>query len=468
MTATPVISVQATPHPIRPLQMALAMRSDPLGLLTSLARQHGDIADLSIGRRRVLLLSHPELVREVLVTQQRSFVKGEGLQRARALLGQGLLTSEGAQHLRQRRLVQPAFHRERIAKYATVMSGATERASAGWRDGTQIDVAHEMMRLTLAIAGKTLFDADVERDAEHVGRALDELMGLFGLLMLPFGPLLERLPIGPGRRMRAARARLDAVIGRLIAERRATGDRGDLLSMLLSAQGGDSDGGGMSDQQVRDEAMTLFLAGHETTASALSWTWYLLAQHPEVERRLHAEIDRALGGRTPTMDDVAQLPFTRAVFSEAIRLFPPAWVIGRQAIAPVMVGGYAIPSGTTVLVSPYVIHHDARFFPDPERFDPARWLHEGPERPRMAYFPFGAGTRMCVGEGFAWMEGTLVLATIARQWQLRLAPHAHVRPRPAVTLRPGGAIPMQLIARQAAPTHGGVPTPTNGGCPFHS
>ena len=470
-TAHTLASRTAKQYQTNPLQFLLAMRRDGLGTLTQLAQRHGDIAVTTIGRRQIVLLSHPDLVREVLVTQQRCFVKGEALQRARSLLGRGLLTNEGELHLRQRRLIQPAFHRERIASYATAITRLSEHACAGWQPGMSIDIADEMMRLTLAIAGKTLFGADVADDAESVGAALDDLMGMFGMLMLPFGSLLECLPLGPGRRMRAARARLDRVIARMIDERRAGGDRGDLLSMLLLAQDSTGDGAAMTDQQVRDEAMTLFLAGHETTASALSWAWYLLSQYPEAERQMHAEIDTVLGGRSAaalTMEDLAQLRYTRAVFSEAIRLFPPAWVIGRQAITSATIAGYTIPQGSTVLMSPYVIQRDARFFPNPERFEPERWLHEDPARPRLAYFPFGAGTRMCIGEQFAWMEGTLVLATIARDWQLQRSATTPVIPRASVTLRPQGVLPMQLVRRIAPPAIADQRLPSRSGCPFHA
>lgn len=454
------------PRRALPLAALVALRRDPLALLTRLARRHGDIAYVRLGGRPVYLLSHPDLVREVLVEQHRSFVKGEALRRARTLLGDGLLTSEGALHLRQRRLIQPAFHRERIAGYAETMSAYAGRAAAAWADGDTVDIADEMLRLTLAIAGKTLFDAEVEGDAAAVGAAMDELMRRFGLLMLPFGPLIEGLPIPPARRIRHARATLDAVIARLIAERRAGGDRGDLLSMLLLAQ--DEEGGaGMGEALVRDEVMTLFLAGHETTAAALSWAWLLLARHPEAQARLEAEVDTALGDRLPAAGDLERLPYTRAVLSEAIRLYPPAWVIGRQAVAPATVGGYSIPPGATVLMSPWVIHRDGRFYREPQRFDPGRWLElPAPARPRLAYFPFGAGPRMCVGESFAWMEGTLALATIARRWRLQLAPGQPVTPRPAVTLRPGGDTRVLLERRRpgAAPSEVGAGAPADAGC----
>ncbi len=432
-------------------QMALLMRGDALEMLSRLVQSHGDIATVKAGSQQLVLLSHPDLARVLLVTEQRSFVKGEALQRARSVLGNGLLTSEGDVHLRQRRLVQPAFHRERIAAYAETMSQYSEQAALRWHAGER-DMAREMAQLTLAIAGKTLFDAEVGDDAQAVGHALDELMGAFGLLMLPFSSQLERLPIPPMRRIRRARATIDNVIARLIAERRAEGARGDLLSTLIFAQDSEQGGEQMDDQQLRDEAITIFLAGHETTANALSWAWYLLARNPEAEARLHAEVDTLLGDRLPSADDFPHLTYTRAIVAETLRLYPPVWIFGRRAIAPVTIGDQLIPIGTTVMISPWVLHHDPRFFPDPERFLPERWLSEEmAQRPPTAYLPFGGGVRMCIGERFAWMEGVLILATLARRWSFRLRDGQVVVPRPAMTLRPRGGMPM-LFTRREAPS----------------
>ncbi|HZB44448.1 MAG TPA: cytochrome P450, partial [Pyrinomonadaceae bacterium] len=407
-----------------------------------LARQYGDVAQFRIGPQKAFLLSHPDHVRDVLVTHHERFHKGRALQRSKRLLGEGLLTSEGAHHRRQRRIAQPAFHRQRVASYGAVMVEYAARAAERWREGRTLDISEEMMRLTLAIAGKTLFDADVEQhDADEVGAALTEVMELFGYLMLPYSELLEKLPfpLPPVVRFQRARKRLDAVIYRIIDERRRSGgDRGDLLSMLLLAEDEEDAGARMSNEQVRDEVMTLFLAGHETTANLLAWTWYLLSQHPEVEARLHAELDAVLtGGRLPTVEDIPALRYTEMVVAETMRLYPPAWTVGRLAIADHEAGGYLIPKGSLVLLSQYVVHRDPRFFPDPERFDPERFTPEAKEaRPPFAYFPFGGGVRRCIGEGFAWMEATLVVATLARRWRMRLAPGHTVRPAPRITLRP--------------------------------
>jgi cytochrome P450 len=428
----------------------LAFRRDALGLLERTARAYGDVAGLRFGPRRVTLLSHPDWIREVLVTHHRSFIKSYALQRARVLLGEGLLTSEEPLHLRQRRLAQPAFHRERIAAYGAVMAEYAERTGEAWRDGVEVDAAREMTRLTLAIAGKTLFDAEVGGEAEEISRALTDALGLYRRIINPLGPLLDRLPTPGARRMQRARERLDATIYRIIAERRRSGeDRGDLLSMLLLAQDEEGDGGGMSDLQLRDEALTLFLAGHETTANALAWTWWLLARHPGAEAKLHAEVDAVLGGRTPTVDDLPALPWTRAVLTESMRLYPPAYVVGREPREDFAVGGYRAPAGSIVLMSTWVVHRDARFFPEPLRFLPERWTPELEEAlPRFAYFPFGGGPRKCIGESFAWTEGVLVLATLARHSRMRLVAGHPVEPLPQITLRPRHGVRMVLQRRR--------------------
>lgn len=419
----------------------LPFRMSPLTYLTRMAREHGDHVLLRLGPELAVLVSHPDSVREVLVVQDRKFRKGRGLERTKPLLGEGLLTSEGEFHRRQRRLVNPAFHHERIAAYGRVMTEYAERASGTWRDGQELDLSEAMMRLTLAIVARTLFGADVEGEAGEIGAALTTVMNGFPLMMLPLSDWILKLPVPPIRRLFTARDRLEAFIYRMIEERRREGGaREDLLSMLLDArdeEGESGDGAGMSDRQVRDEAMTLLLAGHETTANALGWTWYLLATHPDAEARLRAELDAVLSGRPPAPEDLPKLVFTERVLSESMRLYPPAWVIGRRALEDVEIGGYRIPKGALVLVSPYVVQRDARWYPDPLRFDPDRWTDEARAlRSRFAYFPFAGGSRQCIGEGFAWMEGILLIASIARHWTFRLAPDAVVEPHALVTLRP--------------------------------
>jgi cytochrome P450 len=443
-------SVDAPGPPRRyPLQNWLALQRNPLRFLEGVTR-HGDVARFRLGPVFVYLVNDPDLIRSVLVTRADAYHKGRALERARRLLGQGLLTSEGALHLRQRRLMQPAFHRERIAGYGETMVRYAGRAAERWKAGETIDVHKEMVALTLAIVGKTLFDADVEEEADEIGKALTEALELFQrLLMVPYGEFLEKLPIPSTLRFRSVRRRLDATIARLIAERRRNPrDRKDLLTLLLLAQDTEGDGGGMTDTQLRDEAMTIFLAGHETTANAMAWTWHLLSQNPEAEGRLHEELDRVLEGRAPGVADLPRLRYTEMVLSESMRLFPPAWILGRRAIVDHELGGYRIPAGSIVLLSQWITHRDARYFPDPLRFDPQRFTAEAQAaRPKFSYFPFGGGPRVCIGEGFAWMEGVLVLATIARRWRFLPVDGIPVTPAAMITLRPKSGLPMRIEAR---------------------
>lgn len=412
-------------------------RRNPLAFLDGLARR-GDVVHFKLGPQDMYLLNHPDYIRDVLVTNNRNFVKSRGLQLAKRFLGESLLTSEGEFHRRQRRLAQPAFHRQRIAAYASVMTDYAVATRERWSEGETLDIAKEMMRLTLGIVGKTLFDADVEAEASEIGTALTDIMQLFKRITNPLGPLLEKLPLPSNIRWLKAKQRLDSTIYRIVNERRAAGvDRGDLLSMLLLAQDEEGDGGSMTDVQLRDEAMTLFVAGHETTANALTWTWYLLSQHPGVEAQLHAEIDDVLAGKLPTVDDAARLRYTEMVLAESMRLYPPAWTMGRRALSDYQVGGYVIPADSILLMSPWVMHHDSRYFPDPFKFDPERWTAQAREsRPKFSYFPFGGGPRVCIGEQFAWMEGVLLIATLAQKWRLRLATGHRVDTKPMITLRP--------------------------------
>jgi cytochrome P450 len=420
---------------------------DPLAMFTSYARDYGDVAFFKLAGERCYLINDPALIKDVLVTHQRNFTKSRGLERAKKLLGNGLLTAEGQTHLRHRRLLQPAFHRDRIAGYAQVMIDYAAGMSGRWQHGATLDIAREMMRVTLSIAGKTLFGTDVESEADEVGAAVTDVLKSFWLNVLPGADLLEKLPIPALRRAHASRQRLDALIYKMIADRRASGaDHGDLLSMLIAAQ--EDDGGGLTDEEVRDEAITILLAGHETTANALMWTLYLLSQNAEASRRLHDELDRLLGGHLPAPGDYQQLVYTRRVVTEAMRLYPPAWVIGRRAIAAYPLADYVVPPRAIVFMSPYVMHRDGRFYPDPLCFHPDRWTPEFEAAlPKFAYFPFGGGARQCIGEQFAWMEGVLVLATIASRWRLELDPAQRVVPQPLVTLRSRYGMNMQTVRR---------------------
>ena len=429
----------------------LAMRQDPLAFLTRIAREYGDVVRFRLGPNELHLLNRPVFIRDLLVTNAGAFHKGRGLERAKRLLGEGLLTSEDPVHLRQRRMIQPAFHQERIAGYGGVMAEHGERLAARWKNGETRDISTEMSRLTLAIVGRTLFDADVESEADEIGEALTTAVRLFGrTLTLPFFEILDRLPLPGNRRFEKAKARIDATIARLVAERRrGPAGRTDLLSLLVSASDPEGDGQRMTDAQVRDEAVTLFLAGHETTANALTWTWYLLSQNPEAEARLHEEVDAVLQDRIPTVADLPRLAYTEMTLAESMRLYPPAWIVGRRALADYEVGGYAVPARSIVVASQWVTHRDPRYFPDPERFDPERFRPDVKAgRPKFAYFPFGGGPRVCIGEGFAWMEGVLLLATLAQRWRLRLEPGQEIAPAPSITLRPRRGLRMVLERRR--------------------
>jgi cytochrome P450 len=426
-----------------------AFRRDPLKFLSGLARDYGDVAYYKLGPSDVYFVNEPELIREVLVMQDRKFTKSRALKRARVLLGEGLLTSEGSLHMRQRRLIQPAFHRERLIEYSKVMVEYALKTRARWTAGNTLDVAGEMMRLTLAVVSQTLFSADVEGEATEIGEALTGVLEMFNMLLMPFSEYVEKLPLPFVRRFERARKVLDDIIYGMIHERRASGnpDRGDLLSMLLLAQDEDG-GGGMPDELVRDEALTLFLAGHETTANALTWTWYLLSQNPECEARFHAEVDDVLQGRTPGYDDLPNLRYTEEVLAESMRIFPPVWAIGRMASETVRLNEVEIGPKSIVIVSPYVMHRNPKYYPEPERFDPERWTPEAKKaRPQFSYFPFGGGSRLCIGERFAWMEGVLILATVAQKWKLRLDPGQKVEPQPIITLRTKYGMRMSVESR---------------------
>jgi cytochrome P450 len=419
---------------------------DPLAYLAALVRTYGDIVTMRFYNFRVYFVNHPDYIEEVLVNQNRKFIKGRILRANKRLFGNGLLTSEGDLWLRQRRLAQPAFHRERIASYADTTVRFAERLLQDWKNGEERDIHAEMMRLTLQIVAKTLFDADVDREAQQVGRALEAIMELNSdfrkLIMTP-----AWLPTPRKIKAAIATGRLDKIIFRFIEQRRASGkDTGDLLSMLLAAQ--DEDGSRMNDRQLRDEAMTIFLAGHETTANALSWTWLLLAQNPPAEAQLHAELAAVLGGRAPTLDDLPHLRYTGHVITESMRLCPPAWGMARLAIENAEIAGYPIPRGCGVSFSQWSVHRDPRWFDAPLEFRPERWEGDLLKRiPRFAYFPFGGGPRQCIGNSFATMEAALVLATIAQHFRIQPVAGHPVVPIPSITLRPRYGIRAKLEAR---------------------
>jgi cytochrome P450 len=423
-------------------------RRDPLAFVLRVSAEYGDVVHIRLATQRVYLLNHPDDIEQVLVTHQHRFVKGRSLARARRLFGNGLLTSDGTLHSRQRRLIQPAFQRQRLSGYAGAMTSLAVEHRERWKAGDTVDIAAAMSRLTLAIAGATLFGSDLGMQVEAAGETLETATSLLEVAILPLALVTDVLPLPHVRRLRAARATLDRTLCDLIARRRRDSrQNGDLLSMLLAAQ--QEAAGGMSDEQLRDELVTILLAGHETTANALAWTWYLLARHPGVEARLHAEVDAQLGTRRPTGDDLSALQYTRMVFAEAMRLYPPAWLLGRVAVEDHQVRGYVVPAGSIVVLSPWAVHRDDAYFPHPERFDPDRWIPERQAaRPRFSYFPFGGGSRGCMGETFAWMEGVLLIATLAQRWRFRLADESSVPElHPAITLKPRGGIHVRVEGR---------------------
>jgi cytochrome P450 len=419
---------------------------DPLGFLSRCVREYGDVVELSFMGQTMYLLADPGLIEYVLVKNARNFTKTRILKRNRRLLGEGLLTSEGEFWRRQRRLAQPAFHRNRVAAYGGAMAALAGRSLEAWRDGQTIDVHEEMMHLTLEIVARCLFDADVGARATDVGRAMKVALEDFSsqrrLIRIP-----RSIPTPHNLRFEMAARRLDGVVGAIIEERRKGGeDRGDLLSTLMLAE--DDGGERMTDRQLRDEVMTLFLAGHETTANALAWTFWLLSLNPDAEAKLAEELARALGGRTPTVSDLPDLPYVERIVKEAMRLYPPAWVVGREAIAECEVGGYRMAAGTTALMSQWVMHRDPRYHDDPQRFDPDRWTAQYEKAlPRFAYFPFGGGPRQCIGAGFAMTEARLILTTVAQRFKMELAPGQRVEPHPSITLRPKRGIRMTLVER---------------------
>lgn len=418
--------------------------------MVEVERDYPTLAHFTLIGEHTYALTSPEAIVDVYIGHGRETMKGRGLQGTKAVLGNGLLTSEGEVHLRNRRLVQPAFHRDRIAAYSRDMVDLTLAHERDWQDGQALDMQTDMSALTLTIVGRTLFGSDLAGDAHEIGDALESLLQGMGRYLV-LGPSALRVPIPARKRALRSFARIDRIVDRVIDQHRAQGDTGDMLSMLIAAE---EDGSGFTDAQVRDEAMTLILAGHETTAMTMTWTWMLLAQHPHVAEWLHDELDSVLGGRAPSMDDLASLPRSRAVIAEAIRLYPPAWIQGRRVLADVDVDGWTIPAGAITLISQFALHRSPRWWESSLTFLPQRWIdasgafsEEAPGQPRGAWFPFGWGNRRCIGEQFAWTEATLILATLAQRWRPELVPGADISVVPAVTLRSKGGMPMVLRRR---------------------
>ena len=437
--------------------------SNPIALFEHLSETYGPISHYKLGWQHIVFLNDPEMIREILVNQPQNFIKERTQRRMKILLGEGLITSEGAFHMRQRRIAAPAFHRQRIQAYADSMVERARLMREAWSAIPEgiIEIGGEMMHLSLEIVARTLFNTDVTPEIRQINQEVNAIMDVYNLLIaLPQAEKYLGAPIPGLMRFRRARKRLDAAVHKMIADRRLQQetdktDHGDLLSMLMSTLDEEAtsevEKTGMTDEQLRDEILTIFLAGYETTANALTWTWFLLAQNPEPAARFYAEIDTVLQGRLPALEDLPQLRYTEQVFAESMRLYPPAWAMGRQSTAPFSLGPYHFPAETYFFFSQYIIQRSEKFFPDPLRFDPERFTPENKAgRPRFAYFPFGGGGRQCIGEAFAWMEGVLLLATIAQRWRMELIPGPiqgpdHVQPK--ITLRPKFPIQMKLHAR---------------------
>ena len=443
------------PAYILPYRLLRKFLRDPLKVLIDISHTYGDIAHFKFGRQNVYLLNHPDYIEDVLVTNYKNFIKSRGLQVSKRLLGNGLVTSEGEYHDKQRHLIQPTFYPKRIKSYADIMVNQAIDMCNSWHDGTILDIHKEMIKLTLAIICKTVLGYDIEPGHDEVGDALKTCMQYFNRLLMPFGELIEKIPLLPiNKGFQTAKRDLDSIVYRMIKEHRKKLDKGhekkkddDLLFTLLQAQDEDAGIVKITDEQLRDEVMTIFLAGHETTANALTWTYYLLSEHPTIETKLQEELHSIFGSNrtTITVDDVPGLEYTEKILTESMRLYPPAWALGRQVIDDYKVGGYSIPEGSIILMSQYVMHRNPRYFHEPDRFYPDRWTEEFKKQlPRFSYFPFGGGIRGCIGEPFAWLEAILLLATISRQWRMKHVPSHKVELKALITLRPKYGMQMKL------------------------
>jgi cytochrome P450 len=427
-------------------------------LLFEHLRRFGRAAHYRILFRDVVLFHDPADIREVLIDKAASFGKDRTQKRIKILLGEGLITSDGEAHKRGRRIAAPAFHRQRIQHYAGQIVELSHALSAQWEPGAPLNIAAEMMRLALQITARTLFDTEVTPEIHVINDQVNIIMDLYNYLVaMPRAELLLNSPLPGMRRFRHAKARLDEVVDGMIKARRAEiaagsalEERGDLLSMLLASRDEQAEGDGLKlgAEELRDQVLTLFLAGYETVANALAWTWLLLGQNPAAEAKLHEELDAVLAGRLPTLEDLPRLEYITMVLSESMRLYPPAWAMGREALEDVSIGPYRLQKGSMVFFSQYIVHRDPRWFPHPERFWPERFTAEAKAaRPRFAYFPFGGGGRQCIGESFAWMEAALALATIAQRWRLALVPGQIIEPQPKITLRPKNGIRAITVPR---------------------
>ena len=438
------------------LGQTLRYMFNPMGLMWDAAR-YGDLVTLSVKPALVYLVNHPDLIRDVIVTQHRKVDRGPNTEVMKLLAGNGLITATGSDHLQRRRLIQPSLHRNRIEPFAHTMQSYAQADLDQWRDGQRIDLGRELSTLTLRIVVKTLFGIELADEVRRIGAAF--ALGNRYITTRANQPprirkLFHRLPLPSSLRFKRRRADLDRIIYGLIASRRESGATGDdLLSLLMEARFAEADddemGAALTDEQVRDETVTMFAAGHETTAVTLIWTWYLLATHPEYQARFHAELDEAVGDRPVTLDDLPRLSFLDQALSESLRLYPPIWFWGRMVFEPFELGGYRLPAGAFLLAPQLIAQRDARWFEEPNEFHPERWTPEfRAQLPQFAYYPFGGGPRRCIGEGFAMMEAKLIMATVGQRWRMRHDPRHKADILPLISLRPKGGMPMYLERRR--------------------
>jgi cytochrome P450 len=488
LSKSSAINYPPGPSSILPLKLFFGFLRDPLTVLHNLSKEYGDISHFKFGKNHIYLINNPDYIKDVLVNQDNNFIKSRGLQLAKRILGEGLLTSEGKLHRRQRQLIQPIFNPDEIPNYADIMTDYTLGISSRWHDQAIIDIHKEFMHLALAMVSKIFFNVSIEESKiKEIDQYVTTIIEHFNRARIPFAGIIEKVPLPSNIQFYQAKKHLDEIIYRIIdshinndsnnkdyhQQQNGSRVRKDLISLLLQGR----DNGYFSTSknnedvtklnkekihisitstnrhQLRDNVMTIFLAGHETVANALTWTFYLLSQNPKEEKTLHEELDSVLheDNAVPTANDISKLEYTQRVFAESMRLYPPVWAIGRQAIEDCKIGGYIIPAGSSILMSQYLMHHDPRYFPEPERFDPERWSpQERAKRPRFSYFPFGGGVRSCIGETFAWMEGIVVIATIARRWKMRVMPEYPIVLQPLVTLRPKHGMQAKLIDRNNA------------------
>lgn len=436
-------SRSAPNHPPGPKGMSvfaryLSRQQDPLLTLQKIALKYGDLVHMQLGRRNDYLINHPDYIKTILCAPQSEMARSTPPALKR-FLGRGLLTSQGDYHRQHKRMLAPALHREIVRQWNETITGKCAQLCDRWSEGDELNLEAEMLRLTLAIVLKALFSAELEADANGIAAAANTIIKMTHCRTLPvIDDLLDKLALGRLRRFKEASASFDGIVYRIIHERRAAdAPVNDLLSTLLRVCDEETGNAALTEEEIRDETLTMLMAGHETTAHALTWTWYLLSQHPETQQKLHTELRGVLQGRRPEIDKLEALPYNRMVFSEAMRLYPPVWIVARRNPKAWSLAGYTFPPGSFIFMSQYLMQRDARYFPDPDRFEPERWTPEATaKRPRYCYFPFGGGPRQCIGEGFAWATGLLALATIAQRWRFRLAPDQRVALEPLITLRP--------------------------------